>query len=163
MGDEEKNVPETEQETAAGKPDYRRLIEDIWKRTISVIPSDFGKLVYLASLRNPNSGTYHHYGLEAVYSPEQSDQALRQTHLEVFYEWLKKPLAEQKEDLEHYFRTVEGELGTILENWRILEPYRNSIPVEADAAGRQLFSDDLCLILELMERELFPPARSPGA
>ncbi len=147
----------------SGPQAHTKVLEDLWRNTISAIPSDLGKLVYLASLRDPNSGCYHHYGLETIYSPEQSDRALRQSHLELFYGWLKKPLAEQKEDLEHYFRTVEGELGTILENWKILEPYRGYAPLEADGAGRQLFVDDLRLIVDLMLCELFPSARPSTA
>jgi hypothetical protein len=142
---------------------HTKVLEDLWRNTISAIPADMGKLAYLASLRDPNSGLYHHYGLEAVYSAEQSDRALRQMHISVFYDWLKKPLQGQKEDLEHYFRTVEGELGTILENWKVFEPYRSYVPAEADEAGRQLFTDDLRLLMELMQRELFPPARRPVA
>ena len=58
---------------------------------------------------------------------------------------------------------MEGELGTILENWKILEPYRGYVPLEADGAGRQLFVDDLRLIVDLMLCELFPPARPSTA
>jgi hypothetical protein len=79
--------------------------------------------------------------------------------MEIFYEWLKKPLSDQKEDMEHYFRTVEGDLGTILENWKILQPYRNYVPIDADEAGRQLFFDDLTIIVELMTRELSPSSQ----
>ena len=143
---------------ATGPHAHTKVLEDLWRRTMSAIPSDLGKLAYLGSLLDPNSGRYRHYGLETVYSPEQADRALRQTHVELFYAWLQKPLAEQKEDLEHYCRTVEGELGTIAENWKVLEPYRAWVPVEADDAGRRLFFDDLRLILDLLLEELFPPA-----
>ncbi len=142
---------------------HSKVLEDLWRNTMSAIPSDMGKLAYLGSLRDPNSGLYHHYGLEAVYSAEQSDLALRQMHLSLFYDWLKKGLADQKEDLEHYFRTVEGELNTVLENWKVMQPYRAYVPVEADEAGGQLFLDDLRLLIELMQRELFPSARRPIA
>ncbi len=147
----------------SGPQAHTKVLEDLRRRTLSVIPSDMGKLVYLSSLRDPNSGRYNHYGLESVYSPEQSDRALRYTHLELFYAWLQKPLAEQKEDLEHYFRTVEGELGTILDNWQDLEPFRAYIPALADGASRQLFLDDMGIILDLLSSELFPPAPPPTA
>ena len=70
---------------ATGPQAHTKVIEDLWRRTISVIPSEVGRLVYLGSLLDPNSGRYNHYGLETIYSPEQSDRALRQTHLELFY------------------------------------------------------------------------------
>ena len=139
-----------------------KIMDDVWRRTVSAIPSEIGKLAYLASLRDLNSGQYHHYGLEAVYSPEDCDDAFRATHTKVFYEWLQRPLADQKDDLEHYFRTVEGQTETILENWRSLEPYRSFLPLEVDAAARQLFFEDLALIIDLMLVEL-PPVPSPGA
>ena len=133
-----------------------KAVEDVWRNTVSAIPSEFGKLAYLASLRDANSGLYHHYGLETVYSPEEADRALRRCHLELFYDWLKKPLQEQKEDLEHYFRTVEGHLDEILDTWQVIEPYRGYVPVDSDGAGRQLFIDDLGLLVELMAGEISP-------
>jgi len=138
--------------------DRKKIVEDLWDRTISAIPSHIGKLAYLSSLRDSNSGRYNHYGLETIYSAEESDITLREAHLELFYEWLKKPLQDQKEDLELYFRTVEGELDEVLENWKLLEPYRSFIPADADAAGRRLYLDDVGIILDLMQSELFPPA-----
>lgn len=140
-----------------------QIIADISQSAVSLIPSEFGRLAYLTSLRDAHSGVYHHYGLETVYSPEESDDALRKLHLRLFYEWLKKPLAEQKEDVEHYLRTVEGEQETVLENWKVLEPYRGYVPVDADWPGRQLFLDDLSLIVELLWRELFPPSHLQDA
>lgn len=147
----------------SGDQDVQRVVDDIWKNALSLIGSDLGKLAYLASLRDLNSGLYHHYGLETVYSAERADRALRETHLRLFYEWLKKPLAEQKEDVEFFLRTVEGEPQTVIEHWKILEPYRNYVPVDADAPGRDLFLCDIGIIVDLLWRELFPPARLPGA
>jgi hypothetical protein len=144
-------------------PTLQRVIDDVWKNAVSLIGSDLGKLAYLASLRDANSGLYHHYGLETVYSPEQADQALRETHVRQFYEWLKKSLSEQKEDVEFFLRTVEGEPRTVIEHWKVLEPYRNYVPVDADTAGRDLFFSDVSLIVDLLWRELFPPAHLPDA
>ncbi len=141
----------------------QRVVDDIWKNAISLIQSDLGKLAYLTSLRDTNSGLYHHYGLETVYSPEQADRALRETHFRLFYEWLNKPLAEQKEDVEFFLRTVEGETAAVLEHWKVLEPYRNYVPLDADPAGRDLFLCDIATIVDLLWRELFPPAHLPDA
>lgn len=144
---------------STGPQAHSKVVEDIRRNTLEKVRSEFGKLVYLSSLRDANSGIYHHYGVEAVYSSEQADRAFRQIHLSLFYEWLQKPLAEQKEDLEHYFRTVEGELGMVLENWKVLEPYRAYVPAESDEPGRRLFVADLQLIVNLLLAGLSPPAR----
>jgi hypothetical protein len=33
----------------------------LWRRTLSQIPSQFGRIAWLASLRNPNTGVYEHH------------------------------------------------------------------------------------------------------
>ncbi len=142
----------------SGKEPHSKVMEDIWRNTIAAVPSDFGKLVYLASLRDTNSGVYHHYGLERVYSPEQCDAALRRSHLEVFYRWLEKPLEEQKDDLEFYLRGVEGDLPTIVENWNLLQPYLAYAPVDCEPAAREWFISDLRIILDLLQAGARPPA-----
>ena len=142
----------------SGKEPHSKVIEDVWRKTITAVPSDFGKLAYLASLRDVNSGLYHHYGLENVYSPEQCDAALRRSHLEVFYRWLEKPLEEQKDDLEFYLRGVEGDLPTVLRNWQVLQPYLGYLPMEGQAAAREWFLSDLRIILDLLLAEAGTPA-----
>jgi hypothetical protein len=140
-----------------------RVVEDVWEKTLRGIASDFGKLVYLASLRDPNSGLYHHYGLEALYAQEECQEALRQSHMEVLYRWLEKSLEEQKDDLEFYLRGVEGELGVVLDNWQTLQPYLAYLPVQSDEAARQWFLSDLKIILEILRREARLPVRQPSA
>jgi hypothetical protein len=162
MDNQELHNESVENETPRDES-LQRVIDDVWKNALSLIQSDLGRLAYLNSLRDPNSGQYHHYGLETVYSAEESDEALRHTHLRLFYEWLKKPLAEQKEDVEFFLRTVEGDPQTVLENWKVLEPYRTYVPIDADPAGRQLFADDITIIVELLWRGLFWPGRQPTA
>src|SRR4051812_33121708 len=59
---------------------------DLWRHTLSQIPTIFGRLVYLSSLRDPNTGVYHHYGLAQRFDEESADQTLRESHLKAFSE-----------------------------------------------------------------------------
>ena len=43
---------------------------NLWRNTLSQIPSVFGRLVYVSSLRNSNNGRYEHHGLTLVYGEE---------------------------------------------------------------------------------------------
>jgi len=133
-----------------------RALDDVWQKTLCGVPSEFGKLAYLASLRDANSGIYHHYGLEQLYSQEQCDEALHGSHLEVFYRWLEKSLEEQKDDLEFYLRGVDGTFPTILSNWELMQPYLSYVPARANEAARQWFLSDLRIILALLSPA--PPA-----
>ena len=107
-----------------------RAAVDVWERTISQIPTTFGKIAYLSSLRNGNSGRYQHYGLAQIYSEEEANRVLRACHQEVFARWLNYSLLQQRQDLEAYLNSIEDERKTVLATWLDLNPYRNLIPAE---------------------------------
>lgn len=129
---------------------HEKAIRDLWNRTLSQVPTTFGRIVYLASLRDPNTGQYHHFGLAQIYTEIQADRALRLSHTQAFSEWLNYSLEQQKIDLEEYLLSLEGDRRTILETWKNLAPYRSLLPTDASEAERQLFVSDLELILELL-------------
>ena len=131
-----------------------RAMKDVWQRTLAQIPTTFGKVAHLASLRNENSGQYEHFGLAQLYSDEQADRVLGLSHQQVFREWLNFPLEEQRQDLESYLASIEGERKKVLQTWLTLTPYKNLLPVGALEAERLLYISDLELILELMRNEL---------
>ena len=135
-----------------------RAMKDVWQRTLAQIPTTFGKVAHLASLRNENSGQYEHFGLAQLYSDEQADRVLGLSHQQVFREWLNFPLKEQRQDLESYLASIEGERKKVLQTWLTLTPYKNLLPVGALEAERLLYISDLELILELMRNELSPSA-----
>src|ERR1700687_6207427 len=85
----------------------RNALADLWKHTLSQIPSIYGRLVYLASLRDPNSGAYRHHGLTSAFGREGGVAALRKSHDETFLEWLNLPLSAKNADFRTYFEGVE--------------------------------------------------------
>lgn len=131
----------------------QRAMLDVWKRTLDQIPTQFGRLVYLAELRNDNSGRYQHFGLAQLYGEDESNRVLRSSHEKVFGEWLTYSLEGQRADLEAYFDGLEDDCATVLQTWGALEPYVKLPPEAAGDAERLLFSSDLEIILELIRRE----------
>lgn len=131
-----------------------RAAEDVWERTVSQIPTTFGRIAYLASLRNENSGRYQHFGLAGIYSEQEADRVLRLSHREVFADWLNFSLLQQRYDLEAYLNSIEDDRKTVLATWLDLSPYRGLIPADATAAERRLYLSDLELILDLLRNEL---------
>jgi hypothetical protein len=141
----------------------RGAAADLWRNTLAQIPSIFGRLVYLCSLRDANTGVYQHYGLSQVFGDQAADEALRQSHQQVFREWLRFSLEQQKADLDLYLASVEGNRRTILETWVRLAPYRNLVPSATREVERQLYLRDLETILELLKGEYGVACPDPDA
>ena len=129
----------------------RGAAADLWRNTLSQIPTLFGRLVYLSSLRDTNSGTYEHYGLAQVFGAKEADRTLRQSHSQAFVAWLNLNLEQQKADLEDYLAGLEENISGILANWIRLAPYRNLIPARAREVEKQLYLTDLEVVLELLK------------
>lgn len=136
-------------------PSFERTpAADLWRHTLSQIPSVFGRLVYLQSLRDSNTGLYHHHGIEAIFGHAEANRAMRQSHELAFAEWLEFRLERQKTDLELYVAGLEPERRTVVEAWSRLEPYRSLPPDSARLVERELFLADLETLLSLMRNEL---------
>src|SRR5260370_11954891 len=86
----------------------RRIIQDFTVTTLAAIPSPFGRLIYLSSLRDLASGRYEHAGLLALHPEEAVQQALANCHQEIFGRILETSLAEQAEDLRSFLDTMPG-------------------------------------------------------
>jgi hypothetical protein len=126
----------------------RSAIADLSKNTLSRIPTLFGRLTYLASLRDLNSGAYRHHGLASIFGREESRKALGQSHEAVFQEWLNLPLAEKRQDLSEYLNALEDERVIVLDHWTRIRGYRSYIPVSARESERELFFGEFEVLLE---------------
>ena len=124
---------------------------ELWRRTLSQITSVFGRLVYLASLRDPNTGKYVHFGFAQRFTDREADLTLRRSHSNIFEDWLSFSLEEQKEDLEHYLNALDQDPEVVLENWRAMPPFANFIPVSTQPQQRELFISDLLIVMQLIQ------------
>jgi hypothetical protein len=129
----------------------RSASADLWRNTISQIPSVFGRLVYLASLRNPNNGSYEHHGLALVFGEDEANKALKNSHGAVFAEWLSFNLEQQKADLDLYISALFEDKRVVVETWIRLAPYRNLLPTSARSVERRLYITDFTALLELLK------------
>ena len=141
----------------------RSAAADLWRNTLSQIPTTFGRLIYLASLRDQNTGVYQHHGLSQIFGPEQADQTLKQSHNVVFAEWLCFTLEQQKDDLEDYLNELKEDKRTILATWIRLSPYRSFVPASAREVERNLFNTDLETVLELLRFDYAVASPDPDA
>jgi hypothetical protein len=129
----------------------RSATADLLKNTLSRIPTCFGRLEYLASLRDPNSGLYRHDGLASIFGRDESRNALSQSHLAVFQEWLNLPLAEKNNDLSIYFEGLGDPLPAVLQHWAAIRAYRGYMPASARESERELFCAEVDVLLETFD------------
>ena len=125
----------------------------LWRRTLSQIPSLFGRLVWLASLRNPHSGVYEHHGLAVVFGPEESNKALRLSHLACCREWLNTSLREQMADLRLYLGSQSENPGEVIGNWQELGFWRTILPGSIRGAERATYLANVEALLTLLQSE----------
>ena len=136
---------------------------NLWRHTLGQIPSLFGRLSYLASLRNLNSGQYEHFGLAQRFDATEADLVLRESHIQVFNQWISSGLQEQKSDLEEYLGTVDADLRAVIANWIRVAPYQTCLPAETRQVERDLFLADLGRILEMLKFEHAVASPDPDA
>lgn len=141
----------------------RGAAPDLWRNTLSRIPTRFGRLVFLSSLRDQNSGVYEHHGLMQIFGAKEADTTLRQSHEAVFSDWLRLHLEEQKTDLEEYLSSLAEDMKTVLSTWLRLCPYRNLVPSNAREVERKLFLVDLEAVLEVLKNERGVASPDPNA
>jgi hypothetical protein len=131
----------------------RRIIQDFTLTTLAGIPGEFGRLTYMASLRDLSSGRYEHAGLAALYPDEATQQALQLCHEQIFERILETPLERQEADLKACLERMPGGLYTTLTHWRRMEAYRVLIPECAPGYLKELFCSNLRALLEILQEE----------
>src|ERR1700748_886406 len=85
------------------------------------LPNDLTRTIYLASLRDCNSGLYLHPELSQERGLHAADQAFRFCHKQVFDRLLHTRLQEYVRQLHEYIRYTRGETITMLNTWKSLQ------------------------------------------
>jgi hypothetical protein len=134
-----------------------RVVRDFEERTLVGIDGRFNQLVYLASLRDYNTGRYHHFGLESRYGPELVDESLRECHVRIFEELVALPLREQTEDLLSFFESLKEDKSRLVTVWKRLKSYQILPPEGCHPLARELFDKNIEIMLRILrETDLWP-------
>ena len=123
---------------------------DLWKHTLSRIPTAYGRLTYVASLRDPNSGVYRHHGLSTVYGREESTRAMRESHEQAFTEWLNLDLETKTADLGEFAKGLEDPPDLVLKYLAMTAMSEFQLPDGALPMERKLFHRDFNMAVELL-------------
>lgn len=120
------------------------------------LPNDLTRMIYLASLRDCNSGLYLHPDLSPGLGVDEADRVLRACHEEVFRRLTATPLSAYVLQLEEYIQYTRAEQNTVLETWKCLQAYRATIPVRALPISAELFSLNIDVALAILRDRNVP-------
>lgn len=128
--------------------------EALCLRDLSRIETHYGRLVYLAALRNPDNGRYEHYGsTPGTTSNLAASRSLKQIHEAIFKDWVLFSLERKKLEIETYIQSINEERKPelLIDAWLRLEPYRNLVPAAVQGPDRQRHISDIETILGLLK------------
>lgn len=128
----------------------RAVIEDFSSRTLSAIPSDFGRLSYISSLKESRSGLYEHDGLTKLYPAGAVQAALKHCHEELFSRILETPLKEQERDLRECLDTA-GEAGwEAVKKRETNRSFQEMCPQDLPGYLQDLFCSNMTALLAIL-------------
>ena len=128
----------------------RSAKSSLFRYTLSKIPTAYGRLAYLASLRDPNSGKYRHHGLFSTFGRKEGTEALELCHFEEFQFWNLLPLETKHGDLKEFLESLEDTEKEVLKHWIQTRVFRSYVPAQASEAEKDLFAAEIETLLSVL-------------
>jgi hypothetical protein len=127
----------------------RAVIEDFSSKTLAAISSDFGRLYYVSSLKDSNSGRYEHDGLMTLYPENAVQAALSNCHEELFSRILEMPLRDQESDLRACLGSASAQYWDVVESWLENRDFQNMCPEGLPNYLHDLFCSNMAALLAI--------------
>lgn len=116
------------------------IVEECIRQSgLDFLPNDLTRLLYLASLRDCNSGRYLHPSLSERLGTDIADKGLRECHVQTFRRLLVIPISEYVTQVEEYIRYTRMARTEVLQTWQSLQAYRATTPVLVLPLYREIF------------------------
>jgi hypothetical protein len=147
----------------ATRMDVEDAAQDLRHRTLADIPRSLDRMIYLASMRDYNTGLYYHDGLASRFTQEVACEALADCHREAYRQLVGCSLENLVCQMEAYMGSTHTSPTEFLATWKKLEPYRVAVPVEVDPLSAQFLFSSFKIALAVLEARLQPPPRGSSA
>ena len=139
--------------------DVEPAVTDLRNYTLSRLPGDFSRLVYLASSRDYNTGQYYHDGLAFHFTEMVVSRAFAECHREVFDRLVYASLEELIQELGNYISSTDERPEDLLKSWKHLGSYRVTIPSECDELEAQVFLSNVKIALAILQTRQEPASQ----
>lgn len=136
---DERTLPESPAGVFNGEPGQDAATKDILRALRVSLPNDLSRLIFLATLRDNNSGHYYHPEVAQRFSGEVADQAMLACHQQIYEQVVALALEDLTDQLDAYMATVRAPRERSLESWSKLRAYRATIPMDADPISAEIF------------------------
>jgi hypothetical protein len=127
----------------------RTVVEDFSSRTLAAISSVFGRLYYVSSLKDSDSGRYEHEGLTSLYPENAVQAALSHCHEELFSRILETSLREQERDLRACLGSAGDKFWDVVESWSQNRSFRSMCPEGLPDYLNDLFCSNMGALLAI--------------
>jgi hypothetical protein len=141
--------------------DVEAAIQDLKIRTLEPIGYDFGRLVYLSSLRNFSTGEYHHHGLAYSFSEPVAGAALAACHQDVFHNLASCSLEAFVAEVERFILSSPEDREKTLNMWEALEAYRVLVPSVSNPLAAELFRSNIKVAVKVLKYRRPAPTETP--
>ena len=130
--------------------DVEAARRDLADRTLATIRGDLARLIYLASMRDYNTGEYHHEGLAYMFTERVAGKAIAICHRDVFRRLILCSVKKLVEQLELYGSTNCSSSSDLARIWAKLQPYRVTVPLECSPLAGRLFLSNIKAALAIL-------------
>jgi hypothetical protein len=125
---------------------------DAVRSTLLGLPSRLERLIFIASLQNPESRGQFSHLLAPDYDREEIDRGLIREHLNTFQDWLGLSLEDKLRDLEAYASGRSEAVSDVAYYWLLPDRRVGLVPRGALPPESQMFDSDVEMLLMILDR-----------